>query len=217
MPTQQCFSGPIRFAVDGKIVRLLLRTWRKYPTELVCYNLRCCGYCNGQFILMAPTIAPLPGQRVRTESPCHADPQQERQKEDECALLHPQHFTGTAWGKKNKKYINIRNNMTDDLTGNPKQRKNCVYSTISLPQFCLSCHICYWSNSLCSQLQFCFPISSLKDFHDSRCISVQICLASKNYWDASHLVIFIIERKLFSIYISGFFTRKTSKDAAILT
>lgn len=199
MPTQQHFSGPIRFAADGKIIGLLLWTCRKYPTELVRYNPRCCDYDNGQFVLMAPTIAPLPEQTVRTESPRRAGPQHERQKEDERALLHLQHFAGTAWGNSNKKHMNIRTNMTDDLTGNPKQRKNRVYSSISPPQFCLLCRICFWSNGLCSQMQFCFQISSLKDLHDSQCISFQICQASCHFY---------YREETFSIYISGFFTRK---------
>jgi len=36
-----------------------------------------------------------------------------------------------------------------------------------------------WANNLRSQIQFWFQISRLKDFHNSECISVQICPALK--------------------------------------
>jgi len=49
-------------------------------------------------------------------------------------------LAGITWGNRNKKYMNIRNNVMDELTGipKPKQRKNCVRSSIPPLQFCLS-------------------------------------------------------------------------------
>lgn len=114
VPTQEHFSGPIRFAVDGKIIRFLPWTCRKYPTErqswyVITYaamtSTVVSSLLTARFTTWGGRCA---GNTLSPEWPRCTCPQQERQWV--CALCHLWHSAGTTyhWGCFTTSYCAIR-------------------------------------------------------------------------------------------------------------